>query len=257
MWCMSLCVLMFAVFPARTGGVEAAKPAETAKAVQKVELYRFSDRVTVVKGGGGKETPLFYNNKVTLLDERDVVRQGSGAVSECRFQDGGKIRFFARACWRVGEQNDERHVILVEEFTRMLVKAKGEVVLLLPGGTRLSTRFGECFLERTDNRIEVRNQGAYDVHLAGYLVTGECRVLPGGHTVSIPLYDAGLEEEGTPVTVREVNGMIVKITGGYRLEERPGLLVLSRPLGKKKGSAWLGGARVVLEPGESVIFRLP
>lgn len=227
-------------------------------AVQKVQFYRFSDRVVTVDGRTGAETTLFYNDKFALLDEGDAVRQGSGAVSECRFQDDGKIRFFSRARWRVGEQRDDRHVILVEAFTRMLVKAKSNVTLLLPGGTRFATRFGECFLERVENRITLRNQGAFDIHLSGYLVPGDCRVLPGGHTVSIPLYEPGLEAEGSPVSVREVmGGMIVKITGGYRLEERPGVLVLSRPLGMEKGTAWIGGARVVLEPGERVVLRSP
>ncbi len=224
--------------------------------IQKVEIFRFSDRVITVDGGTGKESVLFYNEKLALIEVGDEVRQGTGAISECRFQDDGCVRFFARARYRVGEQTEKRHVLLVEEFRRLLVKAKTNVVLLLPGGTRLTASFSECYLEREDNRITIRNAGPLDVLLAGHLVDEKERVMPGGHKITIPLYDPELDQERKPIVVREVAGMIVKTTGGYRFEEKPGLLVVSRPLGMEEGLACIGGSRVFLDPGETIIYRL-
>ena len=87
--------------------------------VQKVEVTRFSDKVIIKDGETGKEVTKFYTNKMSLCSVGDRVRQGSGAISECRFEDDGLVRFFARARYRFAEMTDGSHVIDVEEFTRI------------------------------------------------------------------------------------------------------------------------------------------
>jgi hypothetical protein len=244
----------FMLFCSVLGASLQESPEQTA--AQKVELYRLSDRVVTRDGSTGKENVMFYNNKLALLGQGDEVRQGSGARSECRMEDDGRVRFFGRARYRFGELSREHYTILVEEFSRMLVKARSNMTLLLPGGSRLTMSFNDCYLERVGNLLHIRNFGASDIKLAGHLVPEEDRILPGGHKISIPLFDPDLEEEREPVVVREVAGMIVKTTGGYRFEEKPGIIVVSRPLGMEDGIACIGGTRVFLEPGETIIFRV-
>jgi hypothetical protein len=223
---------------------------------QKVELYRFSDRITVKNNRTAEETVMFYNNKMMLLSEDDEVRQGTSALSECRFEDDGRIRFFSRARFRFGTLSQEEHVVKVDEFTRILILPKDNITLLLPGGTRLSAEHGECYIEREALFMHIRNAGFYDVQLSGHLVLPEDSVVPAGHSISIPLYDPDLESEAEPIVVREVAGLIVKTTGGYEFEEMPGFILVSRPR-LDAGIACVGGARVYLEPGEKLKLRLP
>ena len=86
-----------------------------ADTAQKVEVTRFSDRVTVTNSRTGEETVLFYSNKLAILEEKDRVEQGSGAISVCRFEDDSRIRFFSNARYRFGELSKEKHLILVDE----------------------------------------------------------------------------------------------------------------------------------------------
>jgi hypothetical protein len=222
---------------------------------QKVEVYRYSDRVMVREGQTGKETVLFYNNKMVLLEKDDEVDQGSSAISESRFEDDGRVRFFSRAVYRFGDLALDRHVVRVFEFTRILVKAKEDVTLMLPGGTRLSTAHGDCYLEREGHLIHIRNAGFFDIKLSGHLVSEENQIAPPGHTITVPAFDPELRDQMEPIVVREVAGMIVKSAGGYRFEEKPSLIEVSRP-GEDDGVAYVGGVRVRLAPGERVTFRL-
>jgi hypothetical protein len=223
---------------------------------QKVELFRFSDRIVVKNNRTAEETIMFYNNKMMLLSEADEVRQGTSAISECRFEDDGRMRFFSRARFRFGTLSQEEHIVKVDEFTRILLLPKDNITLLLPGGTRLSAEHGECYIEREALFIHIRNAGFYDVHLSGHLVTPENTVVPAGHSLSIPLFDPELKDEAEPIVVREVAGLIVKTTGGYEFEEMPGFILVSRP-GLDDGIACVGGARVFLEPGKKLKLRLP
>jgi hypothetical protein len=222
---------------------------------QKVEVYRYSDRVMVREAATGKETVLFYNNKMSLLEEGDEVIQGSGGISECRFEDDGRVRFFSIATYQFGKLDLEEHIVRVLEFTRILIKAKQDVTLLLPGGTRLSTAHGDCHLEREGYLIHIRNAGFFEVRLSGHLVGQEDQVVPAGHSITVPIYDPSLREAAEPIVVREVAGMIVKTTGGYRIEEKPGIIIISRP-DPEDGTACVGGVRVVLATGRQMTFRL-
>lgn len=222
---------------------------------QKVELTRFSDRVVYVKGQTGEESVMFYNNKLALLDAGDKVRQGSGAIGELRFEDDGRVRFFSIARYRIAKVTPEERTLEVERFTRIRIQAKGMVVFLLPGGTRLVVQEGECYVELEDNLFHVRNAGFTEVRLSGHLVEETQELVPAGHQVTIPLFDPDLGEGPEPIVVREVGGFIVKTTGGYRFEEESGVLELSRP-GPGEGMAFVAGARVYLKPGERIRFRL-
>jgi len=227
-----------------------------AEDVQKVELYRFSDRVTVREGGTGKETVLFYDKKMILMDKEDEVVQGSQAISECRFEEDSRVRFFSRAVYRFGELSAEKKVIRIFNFTRILVKANDGLTLLMPGGTRVFLSNCDCYLEREGHVIHIRNAGPQEVGLSGHLVIEANRLLPAGNTISLPLFDPSLKDEAEPIVVREVAGMIVKSTGGYCFEEMPGQIEVSRP-GPEDGTACVGGVTVFLDPGQRVVFRLP
>ncbi|MFH2001728.1 MAG: hypothetical protein ABIK28_18730, partial [Planctomycetota bacterium] len=201
-------------------------------------------------------TTLFYNTKIVLMSENDEVLQGSSAISECRFEDNSKLRFFSRARYRLGSMNRDEHVILVDDFTRILLKSRDTVTVLLPGGTRMTSRASEVYLETEGHFIHIRNAGFYEVELSGYLVEPEDEILPAGHQIAIPMFGVELKEEKEPIVVREVAGMIIKTTGGYEFEEKPGFLIVSRP-GLEDGLAYVGGARIKLDAGEKIRLRLP
>lgn len=223
---------------------------------QKVEVIRFSDKVTVREGATGKETVLLYVNKFALLQEGDEIIQGSGGRTECRFQNQTRIMFFGRTRYRFGPQKQELHVVKVDEFSRLNITVMEDLTLHLPGGTRMEAVHSECYLYKEGNMMRIRNAGPMEIKLNGHLVKEEHKEVPAGHTVSIPLFDPELMDEMEPIVVREVAGIIVKTTGGYRLEERPGFLVISRPTGEE-GIASVGGSRIFLLPGERVIYRFP
>jgi len=235
--------------------VEAEEPPQP-QVPQKVEVIRFSDRVVVKNNQTAEEKVLFYNDKLAILAEGDEVRQGTSAISECRFEDEGILRFFSRARFRFGTLSREKHVIMVDDFTRVRVQAREDVTLLLPGGTRLITKMGDCYLEKDMDFIKIRNAGFYEIKLSGHLVDPEDEVVPAGHSISIPLYDLELRDEKEPIVVREVAGRIVKTTGGYSFEEKPGFIIVSRP-DPADGMACVGGTRIFLKPGEKIKIRMP
>lgn len=226
------------------------------EARQKVEVIRFSDRVVVKNNQTAEEKVLFFNNKLVILAEGDEVRQGSSAISECRFEDNGKLRFFASARYRFGTLSLEKHVIMVDDFTRIRVQSEEDVTMLLPGGTRLIAQKGECYIEKEGHFIKIRNAGFYEIKLSGHLVEPEDEVVPAGHSISIPLYDLELKDEKEPIVVREVAGRIVKTTGGYGFEEKPGFIIVRRE-GPDDGIACVGGTRLFLKPGEKIKIRMP
>lgn len=223
---------------------------------QMAEIYRYSDRIVVKDSRTLKETTLFYNTKMVLLSEDDEVMQGSRGLSECRFEDNSKLRFFSRARYRLGPMNQNEHVILVDDFTRIKLKSRDTVTIILPGGTRMTSRASEVYLETEAHFINIRNAGFYEVELSGHLIDPEDEVVPAGHRIAIPMFGPELAEEKEPIVVREVAGMIIKTTGGYSFEEKPGFIIVSRP-GLEDGVAYVAGARIRLEAGEKIRLRLP
>ena len=264
MICASVLGLLLCLSPAGSPQVELLQedtlrevpPEPEDSPAQKVEIIRFSDKVTVREGTTGKETVLLYPNKRSLLQEGDKVIQGSGGQSECNFQNQTRVMFFGRGRYHFGELSQSVHIVKVDEFSRLHATVKEDLTLILPGGTRLEATFGESYLYKEGNLIRIRNAGPMEIKLKGHLVKEEHEVVPSGHSISIPLFDPELIEELEPIVVREVSGVIVKTTGGYRMEEKPGFLVISRPTADE-GLARIGGSRIFLYPGEKVIFRFP
>ena len=222
---------------------------------ERVEVTRFSDKVTVAFARTGQEKTLFYINKTILLEERDRVNQGSGAHSECRFEDGTLISFFSSASIRFEELVEKRHTVLLETFTRFRLNALNELVVILPGATRLSVQGGEAYVELDEGWIHVRNAGQNDLHLSGHLLEAKDRVVHPGERITIPVHDPELAGLLKPVVVRRVEGLMVKTTGSYRFEERPGFIRLFRS-DTGDGTAVVGGARILLDPGEEMLLRL-
>jgi len=135
------------------------------------------------------------------------------------------------------------------------------MTFLLPGGTRLKVQSKEAHLidevdlTKEENRIYIRNHGSADVNLSGHLITEELQTITAGQRITIPLYDADLKDIAEPIVIREIEGMIVKTTGGYSFEEFPGHIRVFRPT-TKDGVACIGGVRVFLKPGESIVLNL-
>lgn len=221
---------------------------------EKVEVTRFSDRVTVTFKDAEKETVLFYNSKLVVLEEKDRVDQGPQGVTVCRFADDSTIKFSSISRYSFEKLTPEKKTIRIDDFTHMILQLKGDLTLIMPGNTILDLHTGEVLITKKDRQFHIKNNSPAEITAQGPLVGKNPVTLGTGKQLSIPIFDLKAKAQLEPIVKREIEGVMVKTTGGYQFEEKTDRLIVSRPT-TKDGLASVGGVRVFLQPGQTIVFN--
>ena len=256
----TLLLLMSSLVPAQEAAPASPAPASRAPEVAPpteapiARLTRLTDPVARLDGRARAEEMLFHWDKSADLRRGDGLRQGVHADSEIYFvDDRSVVRVLGEAELRVGRTASGARTLDVVEMRSFQVKVRERpLVIRLPGDTEV-TATGTWFrvtLDPLDRRHVIRNAGPGEVTVKGPVTpVREGGVLPG-HEVEIPLVV-------DPPSVLGVHddawaGARIEVPDGVRSEMNQSRLILSG-----SGVARVGGARLKIQPGRTLMIRRP
>jgi hypothetical protein len=250
-------------------------PGETPKAPQEhvdpsllvALLTRTSDTVQVALASG-KLRELAYWDRRLDLGADDEVRQTAKACTLLDYPDGAHFTVVGAATWRM---TSDAHVsprrFAVTALTRTVEfdfgRSDVDAVVALPGAVELAGRHSLVTVRDRDGRaLEIRNSGPEPVVLRSPHLGEKLLELPAGKLVFLPVlaepaafvphltHDASVFDDA--------RGRLVVQAGDEVRLTAAGDAVALEDVGVVKSVARACGARVVLEPGQSLkLTRAP
>jgi hypothetical protein len=249
--------------PAAPAPAAPAPRATAPAAPPKLRMVRLADPVAFLDGEARREDMLFFWDKFRAVEVGDGIRQGVAGISELTIAGSAAVavvRSFGDTHLLVESIEQGRVTLDVRIFSRMFCALDAEeLVLKLPEGyeLRASETTFQLHWDDLGRRFVVENAGAGVVRLQGPIQPLDFDTLEAGDrveiTMKVPAPPNAAAERLVAIAREEVwAGRTILLGQGVESTKQDQDLVL-----QGDGTAWVGGARIVVRGGSPMYLRDP
>ena len=227
-----------------------------ARAGSEVLVLRHSDPVLIQRAGAAASFPMAFYRKRERVGPGGRVSCGGGGRAEILWPgDASSVVLFDGGMVRVGDVDHDEPLVTFLDVTRARLVLTPEDRVELVGGAVLrgdpARESGPFLVERLGRELlRVSNHSKQDARV---LFRDDALDLRSGDALDLPVLAEGARPRPVdPDRIElQAEGFELQVLGTVRPETEPGRV---RLVAEEKTEVSLGGLRVLLDPGDEVVF---